>query len=78
MIDNAIDVFNTLNASVEFCDETVRHLRADMAAGRLTEGPRRRLSESDRLAFARAEQALRDALVRTRAEIEALKRFYVR
>ena len=78
MIDNAIDVFNTLNASIEFSDATVRHLREDIAAGRLTEGPRRQLSARDQKAFAQAEQALRESLTRTRDEIEALKRFYTR
>jgi hypothetical protein len=35
MVDNAVDVFNVLNAALEFSDDTVRHLRADLAAGRL-------------------------------------------
>ncbi len=78
MIDNAIDVFNTLNASVAHTVETVRHLRDDVAAGVLAQGPDRRLSAADRDAFVAAQREVRDAMARTRDEIETLKRFYAR
>jgi hypothetical protein len=78
MIDNAIDVFNTLNASVEHTDATVRHLRDDVAAGVLKQGPDRRLSAADRDAFVAAQREVREAMARTRDEIEALKRFHAR
>ena len=78
MIDNAIDVFNTLNASVEHTDATVRHLRDDVAAGVLKQGPDRRLSAADRDAFVAAQREVREAMARTRKEIEALKRFHGR
>ncbi len=78
MIDNAIDVFNTLNASVEHTAETVRHLRDEVAAGVLAQGPDRRLSAADRDAFVAAQREVREAMARTRDEIETLKRFYAR
>jgi hypothetical protein len=78
MIDNAIDVFNTLNASVEHTDATVRHLRDDVAAGVLAQGPDRQLSARDREAFVAAQQEVRRAMGRVRDEIEALKRFHGR
>jgi hypothetical protein len=78
MIDNAIDVFNSLNASVEHSDATVRHLRDDIAAGRLAEVPDGRLSALEQQAFAAAAQEVRHTMARARAEIEALKRFYSR
>jgi hypothetical protein len=78
MIDNAIDVFNTLNASVEHTDATVRHLRDDVAAGVLEQGPDRQLSDADRDAFVAAQREVRVAMARTRDEIETLKRFHAR
>jgi len=76
MINNAVDVYNALNASVEYCDETVRHLRQELAEGRLSEVPDVRLSVQDQREFAAAAQGLRQAMARVRAEIESLKRFY--
>lgn len=78
MIDNAIDVFDTLNASVEHTDATVRQLADDVAAGRLPQGPDRRLAAADREAFALAQRDVRMSLARTREEIDALKRYYGR
>lgn len=78
MINNAVDVFNALNASVEYCDETVRHLRHELAEGRLSEVPPARLSAQDQLEFATAAQGVRQAMARVRSEIESLKRFYSR
>lgn len=78
MIDNAIDLFNELNASVEYCDETVRHLRRELVEGRLSEGPQARLSAQDQQDFAAAVQGVRQTMARVRSEIESLKRFYSR
>jgi hypothetical protein len=78
MIDNAIDVFNAVNGSVEHTAETVRQLRVDVAAGRLPQDAARRLSAADARAFLDAQQTVREALARTRDEIEALKRYYAR
>lgn len=78
MIDNAVDVFNALHASVEYCDETVRNLRQELAEGRLSEMPQTRLSAQDQQEFADAAQGVRQAMARVRSEIESLKRFYSR
>lgn len=78
MINNAVDVFNELNASVEYCDETVRYLRQELAKGRLSEAPQARLSAPDQQEFAAAAQGVRQAMARVRSEIESLKRFYSR
>lgn len=78
MIDNAVDVFNVLNASVEYCDETVRRMRQELAEGRLSEVPEVRLSAQDQQEFAAAAQGVRQAMARARSEIESLKRFYSR
>lgn len=78
MIDNAVDVFNMLHASIEFCDEAVRHMRADLAAGRLDAAPGASLSAQEHEAFAAELREIRQELARVRTEIESLKRFYAR
>jgi len=78
MIDNSVDVFNALNASMEFCDDAVRQLRADLAAGRLDEVPRTGLSAQDQEAFTAELREVRQELARVRTEIESLKRIYSR
>ncbi len=78
MIDNAIDVFNTLNASLEFCSDAVRQLRADLAAGRVAAGAGTSLSDVEQQAFADELHGVRAELARVRGEIEALKGFYAR
>lgn len=69
MIDNAVDVFNALEASVAFCDAAVRDLHAEAAHDAA-------LGRAEAEAFVAAAQALRQAMAATRTEIEALKRFY--
>jgi hypothetical protein len=76
MIDNAIDLFNELNSAVEYNDATVTHLREEVVAKRIREGPTVRLSARDRDDFAARQQGVRDAMARTRIEIEALKRHF--
>lgn len=78
LIDNAIDVFNTLNAAVEFCDDTVRQLHADLSAGRIAAEPGSGLSDQEQAAFAADLRGVREELSRVRAEIESLKRFHLR
>jgi hypothetical protein len=75
MVDNAVDVFNALNASVEHTDATVRHLREEVAAGRVPPGSDRSLSAPDAQAFVAAQREVRDAMARSRAAIESLKRY---
>lgn len=78
MIDNAVDVFNALNAALEFSDDAVRQLRDDVVAGRLDEAPGTRLSQREQETFAAELRGVRRELARVRAEIETLKRFYAR
>lgn len=78
MIDNAVDVFNTLYAAVEFGDGAVRQLRADLAAGHIDAPEGTRLSARDAEAFAAELAGVRQELARVRAEIERLKAYYTR
>jgi hypothetical protein len=78
MVDNAIDVFNAVNASVERTAATLDRLRDEVGSGRLAPGAGERLTAGDRQAFAAAQRGTRQALERAREEIEALKRFEAR
>lgn len=78
MIDNAIDLFNAVQGSVAFCDETVSNLRAELQAGRLDLPAGGSLTPAEQQAFAATLREVRETLERARAEIEALKRFYSR
>lgn len=77
MVDNAVDVFNALHASIEFCDDAVRNLLTDLDAGRLAPPAGSALDAAEAAAFSVASSALRQTLAGTRREIESLKRFYV-
>lgn len=77
MIDNAIDLFNGTDAAVSFVQETVRHLRDEVRAGRIEPAGRQRLDDDDLRAVQQAGQGIAPLLARVRAEILALKRFYV-
>lgn len=76
MVDNAVDLFNLVNDSIYFCRETVRHLREELAAGRLQPGVTDHLTAQEAADFDAASQAMRDRLPRVREAIEALKQFY--
>lgn len=76
MIDNAIDVYNELDAAIEYNHANVTRLREEIVAGRVREGPDARLSAREHDEFVAHQQAVRDAMARTRVEIEALKRFF--
>lgn len=77
MIDNAVDLFNDTEASVAFVQETVRDLREEVRAGRIQpEGPQQ-LADGDVRAVEAAGGEIAPQMARVRAEIEALKRFYV-
>lgn len=79
MIDNAVDVFNSLHDSLVFCDETVAHLQRQLATAELElpPGPAR-LTAQDARDFAAAVQDSRALIERVRLEIEVLKRSYPR
>lgn len=77
MIDNAIDLFNTTYDAIAHAEQTVRELREALAAGLLEPSATDSLTEDEHRAFV---ERLREAARRVepvRAEIEALKRFYV-
>lgn len=76
MIDNAVDVFNAVHASLVFCEEAVTDLRAEVAAGRVREDAREHLSAADATAFVAESRAIRSTLEPVREAIEALKRLY--
>jgi hypothetical protein len=78
MIDNAIDLFNLVESGVAFVGETVRHLHAEVRAGRIPEAPELRLSDDDAREVEQAVAALQPTLARVRGEIVALKRFFTR
>ncbi|NWG74349.1 MAG: hypothetical protein HXY24_07050 [Rubrivivax sp.] len=76
MVDNAIDVFNAVHGSIAFCADAVGGLHGDVEAGRIALPPGTALDAADAAAFSDAAQALQRDLVRTRGDIEALKRFH--
>lgn len=76
MIDNAIDVFNEVQAAVSFNAETVTQLLADSLAGRLDAAPSGPLRPDDARAFTDASVEIQTILQRTRTALEELKRFY--
>ena len=77
MIDNAIDLYNSTEAAVGFVQETVRHLRDEVRAGRIVPAGRQRLDDDDLRAVETAGRDIAPVLARVRAEILALKKFYV-
>lgn len=76
MIDNAIDLFNGTDGAVVFVQDTVRHLREELRAGRIELAAGQRLSEADAEAAEAAGQDIAATLARVRTEILVLKRFY--
>lgn len=78
MIDNAIDLFNTLNDSIVFVREAVRDLRQQIGTGALQPGAGRRLTDEDVDAVEAGTLGSATALAPVRDELERLKRFYER
>lgn len=76
MIDNAIDLFNTVDAAIAFVHDTVRHLHADVRAGVVAPAGPQRLDDGDVARVDAAARRLRPPMARVRAEIEMLKRFH--
>ena len=76
MIDNAIDLYNTLLASVAFVEGNVPALRDEIRAGRLSLRSRQNLPDDDVDAMLSATKAIRDQIEPVRVELLALKRFY--
>ncbi|MBL8324231.1 MAG: hypothetical protein JNJ89_04655 [Rubrivivax sp.] len=78
MIDNAIDLFNAVDAALAFAQETVGHLRDEVRAGRIAPPAPLGLSEADAAAFSQAAGRIAPVLARVRTEVLALKQFYLR
>jgi hypothetical protein len=76
MIDNAIDLLDAVDAAVAFVQQAVRHLRKDVAAGRLEPPAPLRLTELDAEAAGEAARRIAPMLARVRAEVLRLERFY--
>lgn len=74
-VDNAIDLFNAVEASIAFVDDTVRHLRAELQAGRIEAGDGIALTDEQARQFAHAAARLREQLAPTRQELLRLKAF---
>lgn len=75
MIDNAIDLFNAVEASRTFLAETVRGLQAAIRSGELRPGDGESLSDGDVAAALTACDELAARLAPTRAALEDLKAF---
>lgn len=78
MIDNAIDMYNTVEESIAFVEQAARALRDDIRAGHIETGPRQQLSDEELLALEQATAATRRTLQPVHAELLALKQFYLR
>ncbi|MCK6424978.1 MAG: hypothetical protein L6Q75_07775 [Burkholderiaceae bacterium] len=78
MIDNAIDLFDTVEASRDFVAGTVAQLRAAIRRGELRPSSGEALGEADAAAVQAAAAALAEQLAPTRAALQALKDFHRR
>jgi hypothetical protein len=76
MIDNAIDLFNTVETAIAFVRDTVQHLHDDVRSGVVATSGLQRLDAGDVERVAAAARRLRPPMSRVRAEIEMLKRFF--
>jgi hypothetical protein len=75
MVDNAIDLFNGVDAAIAFVRETVAHLREQVRTGQLETPAPNRLQEADARRFEEGTARFAAPMARVRAEIERLKRF---
>lgn len=75
MVDNAIDLVNQVEASIAFVEEAVRHLRAEVLAGRIVTGEGVALDDGQALQVALDGARLRERLAPTREEVLRLKAF---
>lgn len=78
MIDNAIALFNEVEASRDYVEATVQQLRAAIRRGELRPEPEADLGEADAQVVAAATAALAAQLLPTRTALEALKDYHRR
>jgi hypothetical protein len=78
MINNAVDVYNTLDASVKFVELAVRNLRESVRTGDITPGNGLALTDEDEATAIRAAHEVTAQLAPVRAELQVLMQFYRR
>ncbi|HMN94269.1 MAG TPA: hypothetical protein PKC60_13645 [Hydrogenophaga sp.] len=78
MINNAIDLFNTVHQSVVFVEETVVQLRQSMRSGDILPGEGIALTDEDEAKLVRSSAEIKARLDRVRAELLLLKQFHLR
>lgn len=78
MIDNAIDLFNSVHDSVVFVKDAVQTLREAIRTGHLEPETHQRLTEQDVLGVEGATRVVELSLARVRDELVQLKLFYTR
>ena len=78
MINNAIDLYNALNESVMFVEESVRGLRQMLRAGAIQPGEGVALTDDDEAFVVKSARQVQAHMAVVRAELQVLKRFYVR
>lgn len=78
MINNAIDIFEALNGSVVFVEESVRNLRQSMREGHVQLGHGEALTDDDEAAVVGSAWEVQTHLAVVRAELQVLRRFYSR
>jgi hypothetical protein len=77
MLDNAIDLFNTVHEAIVSAERSVQQLRGAIAAGEITPAGTDSLTEEEQRAFEQRLRGAKAGLEPVRAEIEAAKRFYL-
>jgi hypothetical protein len=78
MIDNAVEVFDTVHDAVKFVEDSIGTLHAEAGAGRIEPGRHPRLSDSDLQSALASIRAIEASLSRVSAELLALKEFHAR
>ncbi len=76
MINNAIDIYNSVDASIKFCQTIVANLRASLVAGELDKSDKSKLDKADAEAFNKSANELIQRLETVKTEILLLKEMY--
>lgn len=76
MINNAIDIFNTVEASISFCRTTVANLRAALVAGQIKKSEEPKLDQAAADTYEKSAKTLIERLEAVKTEILLLKEMY--
>jgi hypothetical protein len=76
MVNNAVDLFNSVHGALGFVRESVQNLREELTSGRIEPVAPEHLSEAEARQTAEAAEQVMRALAPVRREIEVLKAFY--